>query len=106
MGLGGLNPKSQATEMRGLMVRSIVLHEFNHKEGRIWDESSGHPREVAESRVRLAGVGASGDVLVRRGFGEDEEGGRVLKSCREDDACEDSDENQLVEDWLNEILGR
>ncbi|CZR52392.1 uncharacterized protein PAC_02269 [Phialocephala subalpina] len=95
LGLGGMNPKSQAMEMRGLMTRSIVLHEFNHKEGRIWDEDSGHPREVAESRVRLAEVGPGGDV---RGFGGDYH--------TERETWENGDEERLVEDWLDEILGR
>lgn len=83
LSLGGLNPKSQAAEMRGLMTRSIVLHEFNHKEGRIWDESSGSPQEVADDRIRISAVKEGSDL-----------------------GNENEEEGRIIEEWLSEILAR
>ncbi|KAE8445113.1 hypothetical protein EG329_013715 [Mollisiaceae sp. DMI_Dod_QoI] len=82
LNLNELSPEVQTSEMRELMTRSIILHEFRD---RGWDE--GDPREIAESRVKLSKI-IDGKVV----------------SFEEEEEEQEEGEGKMVSEWIRDIL--
>lgn len=88
LGLGEVSPESQAVQMRGVMVRSVVLYEEREDFGGLGGNGSGSD---GEERVRIEEVQTK---MREEEVGVDFKGGKG----------KDEEEEEVVRRWVDGLL--